>query len=61
LLPEQAKEKHDFLKADFPVTDDAFKNTVWLVHRTLLGDAKDTKEIVDAIKKIQAQSASLVK
>jgi 3-amino-5-hydroxybenzoate synthase len=61
LLPEQAKEKHAFLKADCPVTDDAFENTVWLVHRTLLGDAKDTKEIVDAIKKIQAQSASLVK
>ena len=61
LLPEQAKEKHAFLKAEMPVSDDSFENTVWLVHRTLLGDAKDTREIVEAVKKIKAQSAELVK
>ena len=61
LLPDQAKDKHAFLKAACPVTDDAFENTVWLVHRALLGDAKDTKEIVDAVKKIKEQSAALVK
>ena len=61
LLPEQAREKHAFLKAEMPVSDDSFENTVWLVHRTLLGDAKDTREIVDAIKKIKTHSAELVK
>ncbi len=59
LNSEQAKEKYEFLKKDFPVTDDAAINTVWLVHRTLLGSAEDTKEIVEAAKKIQRHAAEL--
>jgi len=53
LSPEQAAEKHEFLNADYPVTDDAAENTVWLVHRALLGTEQDTAEIVEAVQKIQ--------
>ena len=46
---------------DFPVTDDADENTVWLVHRTLLGTEQDTAEIVEAVKKIQLNAKELTK
>lgn len=59
LSPEHAKESFDFLKAENPVTDDAAENTVWLVHRTLLGTQKDVEEITAAIKKIQEHSRDL--
>ncbi len=60
LSPDHAKQSFDFLKNDFPVTQDAAENTVWLVHRTLLGTEEDTAEIVAAIKKIQAHSRELI-
>jgi len=59
LSPEHAREAFPFLEADFPVTDDAAENTVWLVHRALLGDEQDTAEIVAAVKKIQRQAKDL--
>ncbi|HEY3345277.1 MAG TPA: DegT/DnrJ/EryC1/StrS family aminotransferase [Anaerolineaceae bacterium] len=59
LSPEHAREDFPFLRADFSVTDDAAVNTVWLVHRTLLGGAEDTAEIVSAIKKIQQHAGEL--
>ncbi|MEI7989648.1 MAG: DegT/DnrJ/EryC1/StrS family aminotransferase [Chloroflexota bacterium] len=59
LSPEHAREAFPFLNANYPITDDAYQNTVWLVHRTLLGDEKDTSEIVDAIKKIQHHAKEL--
>ncbi len=61
LLSTQAEEKHEFLNAACPVTDDAFENTVWLVHRTLLGTEQDTADIVEAVKKIQLNAAELTK
>lgn len=53
LSPEVANGSFDFLKAEYPVSLDAANNTVWLVHRTLLGDEQDTADIVEAVRKIQ--------
>jgi len=61
LSSEQAMEKHEFLNTACPVTDDAYENTVWLVHRTLLGTEQDAIEIVEAVKKIQANAKDLTK
>jgi hypothetical protein len=61
LTPDVAKEKHDFLNKDYPVTDDAAENTIWLVHRTLLGTEQDVAELVEAVKKIQANVKELTK
>ena len=60
LSPEHAREAFPFLQAECPVTDDAAENTVWLVHRTLLGSQADTEEIVAAIRKIQKHAGDLV-
>ena len=61
LAPDHARQPFEFLKASFPVTEDAAENTVWLVHRTLLGEQADAEEIVAAVRKIQAQAKKLVK
>jgi dTDP-4-amino-4,6-dideoxygalactose transaminase len=61
LSPEQASQPFEFLKADFPETQEAAENTVWLLHRTLLGGAGDAEEIVDAVRKIQQLANTLVK
>jgi dTDP-4-amino-4,6-dideoxygalactose transaminase len=60
LSPEHARESFPFLNADYPAADDAAENTVWLVHRTLLGSPQDTAEIVAAVKKIQQHASDLV-
>jgi dTDP-4-amino-4,6-dideoxygalactose transaminase len=60
LHPDHACEPFAFLQAEMPVTDDAAVNTVWLVHRTLLGSAEDTAEIVKAVRKIQEHAGELV-
>jgi dTDP-4-amino-4,6-dideoxygalactose transaminase len=59
LSPDHARESFPFLKAECPITDDAAENTVWLVHRALLGSQKDTEDIVTAIKKIQRHAKEL--
>jgi len=61
LSSDQAKDKHGFLNAACPNTDDAYENTVWLVHRTLLGTEQDAAEIVEAVKKIQRNARELAK
>lgn len=61
LSPEQAKEKHAFLNSACPVAEDAYENTVWLVHRTLLGTEQDAAEIVEAVKKIQRNAGELTR
>jgi dTDP-4-amino-4,6-dideoxygalactose transaminase len=61
LSPDVAKEKHDFLKTIYPVCEDAAENTIWLVHRTLLGTEQDAAEIVEAVKKIQMNAKELTK
>jgi dTDP-4-amino-4,6-dideoxygalactose transaminase len=59
LLPEHAAAQKPFRDEDFPVTEVGFRNTVWLLHRTLLGDEQDAQEIVDAVRKIQRQAKSI--
>ncbi|MCX6053425.1 MAG: DegT/DnrJ/EryC1/StrS family aminotransferase [Chloroflexi bacterium] len=59
LSPEHAKQPFNFLKSEFPISEDAANNTVWLVHRTLLGTEEDCAEIVSSIQKIQAFSKDL--
>jgi len=59
LSPAHADEEHEFLRKDFTVTDDAAVNTIWLVHRTLLGNEADSAEIVEAVKKIQRNAREL--
>lgn len=61
LLPEHASQPFEFLQAPFPNSQDATDNTVWMVHRTLLGDEQDCAEIVAAVRKIQRLSGELVK
>jgi dTDP-4-amino-4,6-dideoxygalactose transaminase len=60
LAPEHAASSFDFLKAAYPVSDDAAGNTVWLVHRALLGTEQDAAEIVAAVRKIQRHARELV-
>jgi len=59
LTPEQAKEEHAFLKADFPHSQRAATEDYWVPQYCLLGDEQDMEEIATAIKKIQAEAASL--
>jgi 3-amino-5-hydroxybenzoate synthase len=61
LPPGVANQRHEFLYRDYPVTDDAAVNTIWLVHRALLGTPQDTVEIVDAVNKIQQNAIELTK
>ncbi len=60
LLSEHVASSPDFTKASYPVSDDAAENTVWLVHRTLLGTEEDTAEIVEAVRKIQRHAKELL-
>lgn len=57
---EAGQREYPFLQADFPVSDKAARQTVWLVHRALLGSEQDTAEIVEAVRKIQRQAGALV-
>lgn len=59
LSSKQAKEKHKFLKAKFPVTQRAAWETVWLPQPVLLGDEEDMHEIAAAIAKIQKNAKEL--
>jgi dTDP-4-amino-4,6-dideoxygalactose transaminase len=59
LSGKQAKEKHKFLKAKFPVTQRATWETVWLPQPVLLGDEEDMHEIAAAIAKIQKNAKEL--
>jgi len=60
LSPEHARETFGFLKSEMPVTQDAAANTIWIVHRALLGNEQDTTEIVNALEKIQKYSKDLI-
>jgi dTDP-4-amino-4,6-dideoxygalactose transaminase len=60
LAPDHAAEDHAFLAAEFPHTSRLAENTVWLVHRTLLGSEEDTAQIVEAVRKIQRHAKELV-
>jgi len=60
LSPEQSKQEHAFLKAEFPNTAKAAWETVWLPQPVLLGTEEDMNQIVEAIKKIQRHAKALV-
>lgn len=60
LAPQQASEEHAFIAAPCPVTDDAYENTAWMVHRTLLGTEQDAAEIVEAVRKVQRHARELI-
>lgn len=59
LCPAQQTQDHAFLQADFANTRQAAWETVWLVHRVLLGSDEDTADVVAAIRKIQRQAEAL--
>jgi dTDP-4-amino-4,6-dideoxygalactose transaminase len=60
LSPEQSKQEHAFLKAEFPNTAKAAWETVWLPQPVLLGTEEDMHQVVEAIKKIQRHAKALV-
>lgn len=60
LPPEQDKEKHAFLKASFPHTARGAWETVWLPQPVLLGSQEEMQQVVDAIRKIQRNSKTLL-
>jgi dTDP-4-amino-4,6-dideoxygalactose transaminase len=59
LSGRQAEESHPFLKADFPQTQRAAWETVWIPQPALLGDEQDMHEIATALKKIQNHAGEL--
>jgi dTDP-4-amino-4,6-dideoxygalactose transaminase len=61
LSPEHAADPFEFLQAPYLVSQDAADHTVWMVHRTLLGDETDMQEIVESVKKIQHNAGELTK
>ena len=60
LSPEHARQEFPFLKADLPVTDDVAWNTVWLVHRTLLGQPAGYCRNCRRHQKIERHAGDLV-
>ncbi len=53
LCSSQAAEAHAFLKAQFPHTERAAWETIWIPQPALLGDEEDVHEIAAAWQKIQ--------
>lgn len=60
LCSEQRQQEHPFLRADFPNTNRAAWETVWLTHPVLLGDDEEVAQVVEAIKKIQVYAQELI-
>jgi dTDP-4-amino-4,6-dideoxygalactose transaminase len=59
LDPTHARDKHAFLHRDFPNTFKGAWETVWLPNPVLLGSQEAMAQIVEAIRKIQAQAKEL--
>ena len=59
LSGEQAKAEHAYLRQQFPHTQRAAWETVWIPQPALLGDETDMGEIAAAIRKIQANAKEL--
>jgi dTDP-4-amino-4,6-dideoxygalactose transaminase len=55
----QQKEDHVFLRGEFPNTQRAAWETVWIPQPALLGDDQDMQEIAAAIRKIQQNASEL--
>jgi dTDP-4-amino-4,6-dideoxygalactose transaminase len=60
LCPAQAQEEHLFLKEKFPNTLKGSWETVWLPQPVLLGTDNNMELVVEAIRKIQSNAASLL-
>jgi len=60
LCGKQAAENHPFLQEDFPATQRAAWETVWIPQPALLGQEEDMHEIATAISKIQKHAKELV-
>jgi dTDP-4-amino-4,6-dideoxygalactose transaminase len=59
LAGPQATEEHAFLRGEFPQTQSAAWETVWIPQPALLGDEEDMQEIAAAIAKIQAHARDI--
>lgn len=59
LQSEPARAEHTFLKAAFPNTVRAARETVWLPQPVLLGSEEDMTLAVEAIRKIQRHAREL--
>jgi len=59
LCPTQAKERHAFLEAIYPVTHKAAWESIWIPQPALLGDEEDMHEIAAAWSKIQRYAKEL--
>ncbi len=60
LCGQQRNQEHAFLRGDFSNTLRAAWETVWLVHRVLLGTEEDMAKVVEAIRKIQRHAKALL-
>ena len=59
LSGSQAHAEHAFLRAQFPATQKAAWETVWIPQPALLGDEEDMHEIAAALRKIQQHAKEL--
>lgn len=59
LSPDAARAEHAFMRSGFPNTLRAAWETVWLPQTVLLGSEEEMAQVVEAIKKIQAQAKEL--
>lgn len=60
LSGSQAKEEHAFLRAEYPVTQQAAWESAWIPQTALLGDEEDIHEIAAAWRKIQRRAKELI-
>ena len=60
LCGSQAQESHAFLQEDFPQTQRAAWQMVWIPQTALLGDEEDMHEIARALAKIKEHAKDLV-
>ena len=59
LLPDHVEEAEAYINAEYPNSDRGYLETVWLPQPVLLGTQEDMDKIVEAVKKIQRNAASL--
>jgi len=61
LCPNAVIEEHDFLKMEFPNTQKAAWEAVWLPQPILLGTEEDMWMVLEAINKIKDQSKDILR
>jgi dTDP-4-amino-4,6-dideoxygalactose transaminase len=59
LAGAQAMDDHAFLRQEFPHTQRAAWETVWIPQPALLGDEEDMTEIASALRKIQRSAKDI--